>query len=273
MKEMNKILTMIFAITLIGLGFYFNSIQAEGGLGFGLSEITYLIPAFFAYLFGFLYITAKQNNYIPLEKYQRYEVELYKKPVENGLTKKFHDIRFRELREVLNNYYEEGMNIIDMCCGLCMWNKEKLEVDGLDINLNTLKIAQVEGRINKAIGLEVMKNEIESDSYDIVINMASLEHMKEPSKTLLEFKRILKEDGLLILEVPYDVPFSLLKILFWLRCFWEGSIYRNEYYLKKGGHLHHFSPRSIRRLLEGIGFEIIELNVIKSLSTIVVAKK
>jgi SAM-dependent methyltransferase len=46
-------------------------------------------------------------------------------------------------------------------------------------------------------------NPIPQESYDFVLSSHSLEHMANPLKAISEWKRILKDDGLLLLVVPH----------------------------------------------------------------------
>ncbi len=86
------------------------------------------------------------------------------------------------------------------------------DLDGVNFSDSTIW----EGKINSHDGYKFYKNkigkqfisdgtslgEIKSEKYDFVLSSNCLEHIANPLKALFEWKRILKEDGALILILP-----------------------------------------------------------------------
>jgi len=70
-------------------------------------------------------------------------------------------------------------------------------------------------------------------TFDAVVCMEVLEHLLEDFVTLQEIRRVLKKEGFLILSVPFyhDIPEHHVRV---------------------------YTPRTIKRLLEGSGFKIVE---------------
>lgn len=99
-----------------------------------------------------------------------------------------------------------------------------------------------------AHGLGVSCAEARSAYYsrmDAAIATEVLEHVENPTKTLLEWRAALAPGGFLAISVPND--FNPLQKLFWGR---------KKPWLHPT-HKSYFSPRSLRELLERCGFEVV----------------
>jgi 2-polyprenyl-3-methyl-5-hydroxy-6-metoxy-1,4-benzoquinol methylase len=81
-------------------------------------------------------------------------------------------------------------------------------------------------------------------SYDVVTLIHVLEHLEEPLEELREIRRILRHDGILVVEVP-----NIESLGYRL----TGRRWRNFI----ADHLMHFSPASLRQMLGRCGFEVI----------------
>jgi glycosyltransferase involved in cell wall biosynthesis len=87
---------------------------------------------------------------------------------------------------------------------------------------------------------------IKSDSADVVLSSHSLEHLDDTVKTLCEWKRILKDNGRIIIILPDDEVIDTMGPL-----------------LSGGLHKHAFTRDSFRKIIEGIpGLEIEKLEVV-----------
>ena len=78
-------------------------------------------------------------------------------------------------------------------------------------------------------------------TFDVVFLLEVLEHLDHPELALAEIKRVLKDDGVLILGVPREP-------------IWRGlNMLRGKYLRDFGntiGHLNHWSSRSLKKMLE-----------------------
>ena len=75
------------------------------------------------------------------------------------------------------------------------------------------------------------------DTFDAVINIVTLEHVKEPARVIQELGRVLKPGGRLLLIVPHE---------------WEEHQTPHDYF--------RYTRYGVRYLLENAGFERIETN-------------
>ena len=49
-----------------------------------------------------------------------------------------HNARYQELSNSVKRYYRKGNVVLDLACGSCNWNSDKIPVIGVDINENLL---------------------------------------------------------------------------------------------------------------------------------------
>jgi SAM-dependent methyltransferase len=91
--------------------------------------------------------------------------------------------------------------------------------------------------------------------FDLVTVLDTLYYAPDPAAELQEVRRILRDDGLLAVEIP-GLTYTLLRSknpVYWLL---EG---RPSPGLANSRHLYHFSPHTIRRLLAACGFRVLHM--------------
>jgi 2-polyprenyl-3-methyl-5-hydroxy-6-metoxy-1,4-benzoquinol methylase len=142
--------------------------------------------------------------------------------------------------------YKNNGNILDVGCGNGTflnfikkygWNTYGTEISDYSI------IKCKEKDINVFKG-ELHEAEHQNKYFDVVVVNQVLEHLYDPLNFLIECKRILKDDGLLIIGVPnfnsYDSRI--------LQGDWQA--------LQVPTHLYHFSTKTLTRMLEKAGFQV-----------------
>jgi len=102
----------------------------------------------------------------------------------------------------------------------------------------------------KRLGREIFLGELPDArfpeaSMDLVCLYNVLEHVREPLVYLREINRVLRPGGVLVIEVPNA------------RCLTARLFGRHWLGWDIPNHLHHFSPASLRALLERHGFEVL----------------
>lgn len=113
------------------------------------------------------------------------------------------------------------------------------DVFGVDIDRNAARIC--EERFGVPVQIADLSAELpyEADSFDVVVISEVLEHLPYPRVTLGEIARILRPEGKVVGSVPNGT--RLQNRIRFLR---TGIVDRDR------THLHHFSPASLRALLE-----------------------
>lgn len=122
------------------------------------------------------------------------------------------------------------------------------EVYGTDFGESAVKFAK------EKLGLNVVQGELESasfpDAYFDYIHVNNvLEHVLTPVTLLKECRRIIKPDGVFFLSVPNGFNDSLDIIDFWKE--------ENKPARSKDGHIFFFPARTLLKLIEKTGFEIL----------------
>lgn len=99
----------------------------------------------------------------------------------------------------------------------------------------------------KARGLKIEqgtidKHSFEPHSFDMVTMWDVLEHVPEPREALRRIRRLLKPDGLLLINYP-DIDT------------WQARLAGRRFWWLISVHLQHFSPATIREICQRSGFE------------------
>lgn len=137
--------------------------------------------------------------------------------------------------------------LLDVGCGkgllLKLLKESGWEVIGTELSKESAKYA------NEVLGLKVFNQDIEEcnftdESFDLITFFHSLEHLINPLSTLKTIRRLLKDDGLLIVEVPrfHSLYFKIFK--------------DKWFHLDVPRHLFHFDDQTLEKLLTTSGFKV-----------------
>ena len=88
--------------------------------------------------------------------------------------------------------------------------------------------------------------------FDSVTIIAVLEHLFDPYRVIAEVRRVLKKDGILIIEVP-NIGFLPRRLAL---LFGRLPVTSEDEAGWDGGHLHYFTPASLKTLLENYNFKV-----------------
>lgn len=105
--------------------------------------------------------------------------------------------------------YVKGKNVLDLSCGtgygskiLCDAGAKK--VIGVDISGEAIDFSRTKykkDRLEFKIG-DILKIEFPDSYFEVVVSFETIEHVSNQKKALLEIRRVLKPDGLLIISSP-----------------------------------------------------------------------
>lgn len=107
---------------------------------------------------------------------------------------------------ILNNIRKKNLVICDLCCGsgftIEILHQRVKQIDGIDASPEMIKICEEKfGRyenVNIKSGAAV-DTQLKDNFYNLVILRMALHHLKEKQELLDEVKRILKQDGSVLL--------------------------------------------------------------------------
>ena len=151
----------------------------------------------------------------------------------------------------LKNRKEKG-RLLDIGCAEGEFLKlveenTNLEPFGVDISEYAAEQAKSKGLNVKCC--ESVEASFEDEYFDVITMRHVLEHVHDPLQTIKEMNRILKKDGILIIEVP-NSKYMLFKARLVSRV-----LKRPAYFLEIKEHLYHFDDNMLNRLLSLGGFK------------------
>lgn len=178
--------------------------------------------------------------------------QYYERPCGNEENTKFKKIYeaserfFRTLRARYINSLKKGKAILDIGCGrgvmLSELNRLGWEAHGCELTDKTA----FKARQNKELKIytkEFEKTELQDNYFDVVSLWHVLEHLDNPKKYLYKIHKILKKEGILIIEVPNIES-------------WQAQVFKQDWFhLDTPRHYYHFSPHTLKRLLLDSGFQ------------------
>lgn len=184
----------------------------------------------------------------PVEKINTY-LEAYTKVVDEEYieNKKFRKVLAGNHLKRLEHYVKKG-RILDVGCFagffLELAQKNRWKTYGIEPSEWAIEYAKRKGI--EIIGKDIDKTYIKSEFFDAVTMWDVIEHLANPAKVIEKIHKSLRQGGILAIGTP-DVDSFLFRLL-------GGN---HPYFIRM--HLVLFSPKTIKRLLEENGFEILEI--------------
>jgi 2-polyprenyl-3-methyl-5-hydroxy-6-metoxy-1,4-benzoquinol methylase len=161
--------------------------------------------------------------------------------------------------DIASAYLNGEHNLLDIGAGngdfVLLAQERNWNAVAMELNLES--VASLERSGIKVIVKPLELNEIETGTFNLITMWEVLEHLTEPKTILSEVRRILPDDGLLLILVP-NVNSLVTRLL-------------HEKSDTFGGHSHlnHFNPASLKKILDITGFDILEMEtVITEMGTI-----
>ncbi len=172
--------------------------------------------------------------------------------------KKHREARFIEELIEIEKLCKTG-KILDVGCAygffLNLARNRGWEVFGVDISEHAAEVARQLYGLNIFIGT-LEESNFPDSFFDVVTLWTVLEHIPDPLSTLIEIRRILKPDGLLVIEIPNrDDLLVRTKILL-------GKISKGKLVNAEGlftHHLYYFTEKSIRELCKRTNYKVINI--------------
>jgi ubiquinone/menaquinone biosynthesis C-methylase UbiE len=195
----------------------------------------------------------------------------------NKVAEKYSQVReknWKEMSFLFDDYLEKGDNVLDLGCGNGRFYEEFISrgvfYNGLDFSEKIIEIARKNNPKGDFRVADALNIPFEDNSFDKVYSIAVLHHI--PSfdlriRFLEEIKRILRDDGYLILTV-WDLKEKRKKRRFnFLTWWWELGLDKGDillpWYGVKDAYFHCFEKEELSFLLQSLQFKIIKSGEIK----------
>ncbi len=140
-----------------------------------------------------------------------------------------------------------GVDVLDVGCGsgtlLGLLKQRGFRVNGLDFSAEAAAIAKAENGVDVAVG-SLEEAHFPAESFDVVTLFHVMEHVTNPRLVLAEVSRVLKPNGVAILQVPNIES-------------WQFKIFGARWYgLDIPRHVIDYSRNSMLKLLADSGFVV-----------------
>ena len=154
-------------------------------------------------------------------------------------------------------YVGSGNKILDIGCGAGLMGQEMRSkgnyVYGIDNSEPQLKIASKMLDYVRLADIRSSKMDL-PDDFDVIVFADILEHLDDPLSCLINFRKFLKKNGMVIVSIPniacYNIRIDLLL----------GRFNYKDYGTLDNTHLRFFTKKTARQLIEDAGFEIMKID-------------
>nr|MBI4156734.1 class I SAM-dependent methyltransferase [Candidatus Woesearchaeota archaeon] len=191
----------------------------------------------------------------------------------------YYEQDFKNILRIVKKYKRNG-RFLDIGCAagyfLNLARKYGYQVHGVEISKFASEFAR------KKFKLDVFNGELENakfkdNFFDIVVAANVLEHVEDPNKFLLEIKRILKPNGILVIDIPTYVNSPYYKIVKLISGMFKKDKDVAKMFKvnqeKMPYHLYEFSPRNLKMMLKKLGFKLLETKADVPYPEVIFSKK
>lgn len=163
--------------------------------------------------------------------------------------------------DIITNYSGKKRSYLDLGCGegdlVAQLEDQFKTLVGSDIALNRIKLAKKKynsKKIKFEFGDLDKKLPYATNSFDVITCLGVIEYTFDPYHVMNEIRRVLRPEGILILEVPNlaYLP-ERMKLLFGFLPSWPDATGW------QGGRLHNFTSESLFRLGDETSFQLLQL--------------
>ena len=152
-----------------------------------------------------------------------------------------------------------GVTVLDLGCGAGEFSaaltKAGAEVIAVDVAAEALRRAR-----ERVPGLDARlwghgePLPVDDNAVDVVWAGEVIEHVADVAPWLSEVRRVLKPRGALLVTTPHHGPLTMLRLALSPRAF-------QRHFDPRSDHVRFFSPVTLGRLLDDLGFDVAELRV------------
>ncbi|MEW6379160.1 MAG: class I SAM-dependent methyltransferase [bacterium] len=184
---------------------------------------------------------------------------------------------FRQALEEITMFNHSPGKLLDIGCGpgyfLTVARQYGWEAVGLDVSQDIVNLAGKRGERVFCCTVEEFAQKHPAENFDCITLFNILEHLVYPARALSVVRKILQDNGIVVIETPTED--SLIRrtahLLYRLSGGKCDHLTRQLYHC--GGHHFGFSQRTIRMLLASQGFEVISIQPVLSSPKVALRKR
>lgn len=195
------------------------------------------------------------QKYTHLEKiWHQVPVDYYQSGVKkNILQRMWHQRKLNVVIHLIESCGIKPKNILDVGCASGWFLSQvakkypKAKAVGVDVYKNAIEYGKKKYKSLQLFDTDAHKLPFKDNSFDVVICTEVLEHVVSPEKVLKEIKRVLKADGVAIVEMDTG---NLTFRIIW---YWWTHLRRGVW---EDAHIHTFNTRKLENMIKGDSFLI-----------------
>ncbi len=167
--------------------------------------------------------------------------------------------RFAPRRAFLLGHVRPGERVLDLGCGAGEFSAALADAGAVPIGVDVApealrRAAERTPRLDLRLWCDGEPLPAQEASVDVVWAGEVIEHVVDVAPWLSEVRRVLRPRGTLLLTTPHHGARTLLALALSPRRF-------AEHFDPRSDHVRFFSPRTLRELLDDLGFDVAELRV------------
>lgn len=191
-----------------------------------------------------------------LDIWQQPGPDYYQRGVKkNVLQKIWHFGKLRAVLSLINKSDVNPRDILDVGCA-SGWFLSRMAVEypkasytGIDVYKDGVEYGKKKYKKLKLIVNDAHKMPFEKDSFDTVVCAEVLEHVVNPQDVLKEIRRVLKKEGVAVIEMDTG------NLLFKLVWHWWTNLRHGVW---ENAHIQEFNTYKLKKMIENEGFNIVE---------------